>query len=390
MPETLRFRPLPIGVRRLTSRPDDIADGQISMETAYWPMHMEKFGDDTFDLSDKATGAFVRFLNFYVKRNGNVPFEEAKLCERLRYKTVRSFRPVWDELVSSGMIAVSRGMVTCSHGDFVLERVRKARQQKVDAGKEGAAARAETIAARNAKNAPEARSPDVRGEYDGNTTAIAIERDGKSEQNQRPNFGSAHQLKTETEKKNPAGNAREASGPAKTMNGHVNGGGLVQEVIEEFYRIAGEIYGKDVMQRERSNHANNAVLAQDWLHQAGGSLQQVSAAMGSALAAWSRTRTCPGMLGAISKSMPSHIDVAGRGATLTAMSSGRSAPSAKVGGKTLWLKVFEQAIENGHGEIASHLVALAGDEAPGEVEAANAYAESVREHVSRKKERAAA
>ena len=59
----------------MTSVPDDAPDGQISIETVYWPMHMEKFGDDTFDLSDKATGAFVRFMNFYVKRNGNVPFE---------------------------------------------------------------------------------------------------------------------------------------------------------------------------------------------------------------------------------------------------------------------------------------------------------------------------
>lgn len=369
----------------MSDKPGDMQESQISMETAYWPMHMEKFGDDTFDLSDKATGAFVRFLNFYVKRNGNVPFEEAKLCERLRYKTVRSFRPVWDELVDAGMIAVAGGMITCAHGDFVLDRVRKARQQKVDAGKEGAAARAETIAARNPKNTQEARSPDVRGEYNGNTTAIAFERDGKSEQNQRSNFGSADQLKTETKKKNPAGNARETSSPAN------NGGGkAVQDVINEFYLIAGRIWGNDVMRQERTDTPKNAGHATEWLKLSHGAFGVVSQAIDTALTKYSQTNRCPGSLGAIWKSMPDHINTAMKPVTLTAMSSGQSAGRAKVGGKALWLKVFEQALENGHQDIASHLMSLAGDEEPNEVEAANDYAASVQEHVSRKKERAAA
>lgn len=159
----------------MTGLPDDQEDTQITSDTAYWPMHMDPFGEVTFHLSDKATGAFVRFLNFYVKRNGNVPFDEGKLCDRLRYKTVRSLRPVWDELCEAGVLVVAKGMVTCSFGDFILEKVRKARKQKVEAGEAGGEAKARAMAERKASEAVPERSTGVPGEYNGNTAGIAAE-----------------------------------------------------------------------------------------------------------------------------------------------------------------------------------------------------------------------
>lgn len=362
--------------------PDYQPETEISADTIYWPMHMEPFAEETFHLSDKATGAFVRFLNFYVKRNGNVPFDEGKLCDRLRYKTVRSLRPVWDELCAAGVVTVRNGLVSSKHGDFVLEKVRKARKQKSEAGEAGAAAKHRNEADRKAAQG----SKDVPGEYNGNTAAIAAETESTIEQNQQVASDAASNLKPETLNKKPP--------PTPTALKSVGGGGSdIDKIVADFYRIVGLVWGADRMEAARAYSDNDIAYAGQWLKLAGGNVEVVIKALDEATDHFDRKKGCPSSLGVIRVSMPNKIgeyldhtpttaaDLRGPGRSNVA-----AIPAASPGDDT-WLRVYTTAQNNGDKDILRAIDAFIDGK---DIAGANNFARSVEAIVNGKKARAAA
>jgi hypothetical protein len=292
---------------------------------------------------------------------------------------------VWEELCAAGVIVVAKGMVTCAFGDFVLDQIRKARKQKSDAGKEGAESRARTMAERKAQGRSEEHTGDIAGEYDGNTPAIAAERNGAIEQNQPVTFDSASQLKIESEKKESPLPPQPVPAPGIVSNGSAVGGrDPIQAVIQAFDRLIIEFFGKQAGRRFQAN--NDAATAATWLQDAGGDVDRVIQAIDECIAKHvDQGGQAPSALRYYGNPVSRLIAEGPKPVTLTAMSK-PSAGQVKTGPKAVWMEVRKLATDNWHDDIAKQINAL-GKTDPA---AANAYAESVREQVSRKKERAAA
>lgn len=330
-------------------------------------------------LTDRGELFFYRLRRHYLYRAGTLPYDPSAICTKMGYKTVRPFNAGFDELVTAGLVSVEDGMVRFPHADRIIADVQANRDKKANDGRTGGETKAAN--ARNNQETSEKLPP--------NFDEVSPKPELENEQNQALSSSSV----TNNHKPlNTTAPLPPQTVPAKPMKGHVNGGGskAVQDVIDEHYRLVDEIWGEEEGKSARRNPPKNYELAGEWLALAKGDFDVVAAAMADALQRrFNNLSTCPGTLGACGLSIPDNIRQMIRPASLTAMSSGQSAGRAKIGGKTPWLEVFSQALENGHQDIANHLMALAGDEAPGEVEAANDYAESVRGLVSRKKDRAA-
>ena len=283
-------------------------------------------------------------------------------------------------------------MVTCAFGDFVLDQIRKARKQKSDSGKEGAEARARTMAERKARDGSEEHTGGIAGEYDGNTTAIQPERGGTVEQNQAVSFGGASQLKIETENKKEEAPLPPQAVPAKVMNGHANGSSSsvesdhAQAIVQEFDRLIVAFWGKQAARFAPAD--TDLFTAAKWLDRMEGDVSGVIQAIDGCMAdEVDRGRLAPPRLSFYNQSITRFMAAASQPVTLTA-NSPPSAGKARQGGggEPLWMTMATKALLNWHDDIATELQRL-GKEDP---DVANAYAESVRELVSRPKEQAAA
>lgn len=185
-----------------------------------------------------------------------------------------------------------------------------------------------------------------------------------------------------TVKNPPIPTAREGA-PVMPVGG---GGSDIQQVIEEFYRIAGRIWGVESVQRERLVTMKNDARAGEWIAAAGGSVELVLQLLGPALNSYSQGRGCPGTLGAINQSMPRMISDALTAAPSRTTSKPFAGPSSTAGDDT-WVGIKSLAFRNGHFDVADEIrrraVEISDDEA-------NRFAEDMRSYVSTKKAMAAA
>lgn len=170
----------------------------------------------------------------------------------------------------------------------------------------------------------------------------------------------------------------------------VGGGGSdVQKIIEEFFRIAGCIWGPDVAAKERINTSKNAGRATEWLRLADGSVGLVLQLIEPALTKYASDNGCPGTLGAIYRSMPGMITSA-LAAPRSTNGSGKSpsyAGPSRTGGNDVWTEICSIARQNWHDDVVKEIRRRAEEISD---EEANRFAESMRSYVSTKKAMAAA
>jgi uncharacterized protein YdaU (DUF1376 family) len=96
---------------------------------------------DTRDLSNAAKGVYIDLLSSIYARGGPLPFDERELCRLCGCATVRSLRPLLDELMDKGKLRVVDGCLTNGRA---MEEIAKAERRQAIAS-EGGKAKSETV-----------------------------------------------------------------------------------------------------------------------------------------------------------------------------------------------------------------------------------------------------
>ncbi len=119
---------------------------------------------DTRDLSNAAKGIYVDLFSAMYARGGPLPYDEQELCGLCGCKTVRSLRPLLQELIEKEKIHVIDGVLVNNRTMEEIAAVNK----KIEAGRKGG----------------KAGSGGVQGEYEPNTAGTQAETDGASVEKQ--------------------------------------------------------------------------------------------------------------------------------------------------------------------------------------------------------------
>jgi uncharacterized protein YdaU (DUF1376 family) len=96
---------------------------------------------DTRDLSNAAKGVYIDLLSSMYARGEPLPFDERELCRLCGCATVRSLRPLLDELVSKGKLRLVDGHLV--NGRTMEEIVKAERRQAI--ASEGGQAKSEIV-----------------------------------------------------------------------------------------------------------------------------------------------------------------------------------------------------------------------------------------------------
>lgn len=327
-------------------------------------------------LSDKGELFFYRLRKHYVYRAGTLPYDPSSICTKMGYKTVRPFNACFEELVAAGLVSVEDGMVRFPHGDRIIAEVQGNRDRKANDGRSGGEAKA--ASARNNQETSANVSP--------NFDEVSLKHENGVEENQTLRSSYQKINYHEPVNKTTSVGSKNGTSALKSVGG---GGSDVQQVISEFYRIAGRIWGDEAVERERIVSSRNDGYAAEWIRLAGGSVDLVLEKIVPALTSYSKGRGCPSTLGAINRSMPGMIENA-----LKSPSPGYSCskPTTAAGPSSssetpVWIDIKSLAQRNWHDEIAAQIKRTA--ETQGD-EAANDFARSVEAIVNGKKARAAA
>jgi uncharacterized protein YdaU (DUF1376 family) len=98
---------------------------------------------DTRDLSNAAKGVYIDLLSSMYARGGPLPYDERELCRLCGCATVRSLRPLLDELITKGKLRVVNGHLVNGR---TMEEIAKAERRQAVAC-EGGNAKAEAVRA---------------------------------------------------------------------------------------------------------------------------------------------------------------------------------------------------------------------------------------------------
>jgi uncharacterized protein YdaU (DUF1376 family) len=96
---------------------------------------------DTRDLSNAAKGVYIDLLAGMYARGGPLPYDERELCRLCGCATVRSLRPLLDELIRKGKLWVADGVLINRRA---LEEIAKAERRQAIAS-EGGKAKAQSV-----------------------------------------------------------------------------------------------------------------------------------------------------------------------------------------------------------------------------------------------------
>ncbi len=119
---------------------------------------------DTRNLSNAAKGIYVDIFSAMYNRGGPLPYDEQELCGLCGCKTVRSLRPLLQELIEKEKVHVIDGFLV---NNRTMEEIAAA-NRRIESGRKGG----------------KARSGGVQGEYTPNTAGTHAETDGSSVENQ--------------------------------------------------------------------------------------------------------------------------------------------------------------------------------------------------------------
>jgi uncharacterized protein YdaU (DUF1376 family) len=123
---------------------------------------------DTRDLSNAAKGVYIDLLSSMYARGGPLPYEERELCRLCGCATVRSLRPLLDELLAKGKLRVVDGHLVNGR---TMEEIAKAERRQVVAS-EGGNAKAEAVRAEyelNSSRTQAETSPDIEENQQGSS-----------------------------------------------------------------------------------------------------------------------------------------------------------------------------------------------------------------------------
>jgi uncharacterized protein YdaU (DUF1376 family) len=120
---------------------------------------------DTRDLSNAAKGVYIDLLAGMYARGGPLPYNERELCRLCGCATVRSLRPLLDELIRKGKLRVADGFLINGRA---LEEIAKAECRQAIASEGG-----------------KAKAASVQPEYELNTSRTHPETQPDVEENQR-------------------------------------------------------------------------------------------------------------------------------------------------------------------------------------------------------------
>jgi hypothetical protein len=335
-------------------------------------------------LTDRGELFFYRLRRHYLYRAGTIPYDPSAICTKMGYKTVRPFNAAFDELVGAGLVSVENGMIRFPHADRIIADVQSNRDKKANDGRTGGEAKAA-----NAKNIQE-----TSAKLPPNFAEVSPKLATEIEQNQALSSSTItnNQLNKEEEAPLPP-----QAVPAKTMNGHANGSSSSSSsssdemhahalaIVQAFDGLIVEFWGKQAARFAPAD--TDLFTAAKWLDRMEGDVSGVIQAIDGCMAdEVDRGRLAPPRLSFYNGSITRFMAAASRPVTLTANSPPSAGKARQGGGEPLWMTMATKALLNWHDDISTELQRL-GKEDP---DLANAYAESVRELVSRPKERAAA
>jgi uncharacterized protein YdaU (DUF1376 family) len=113
---------------------------------------------DTRELSNAAKGVYIDLLSSMYARGGPLPYDERELCRLCGCATVRSLRPLLDELITNGKLRITDGYLV--NGRTMEEIAKAERRQEV--AREGGNAKAEAVRAEyelnSSRTQPETRA----------------------------------------------------------------------------------------------------------------------------------------------------------------------------------------------------------------------------------------
>jgi uncharacterized protein YdaU (DUF1376 family) len=180
---------------------------------------------DTRDLSNAAKGVYIDLLSSMYARGGPLPHDERELCRLCGCATVRSLRPLLDELITKGKMRIVDG---CLENGRAMEEIAKAK-------------RIQALGRKGGKTKADGTANDVQPEYELNSSRTQPETRPDIEENQKGNVcpPSPSPYITEEDKSSSAADA--AFGPSDDLKKLVFdvgkpiiGGGQVNKLIGHF------------------------------------------------------------------------------------------------------------------------------------------------------------
>lgn len=330
-------------------------------------------------LTDRGELFFYRLRRHYLYRAGTLPYDPSAICTKMGYKTVRPFNAGFDELVGAGLVSVEDGMIRFPHADRIVADVQANRDKKANDGRIGGETKATN--ARNNQETSEKLPP--------NLDEVLPKHETESEQNQGVDSSSS----TINHKPIEEAPLPPQAVPVSPVNSHTNSvveSDHLQAIVQAFDRLIVEVWGKQAARFGTKD--TDIKTAAMWLDRMDGDVSGLIQAIDECMVDEAdRGRKPPNSLSFYNSVIPRFMATVSRPCTLTTATVGKSfsagpTKAAMTGKQPLWLEVHNTALDNGWFDIAKELRGMADVS----VDDANRYAESVRDTISAKKERAAA